>query len=858
VVTNDTSLNSKLSVKDDVSFNSKLFVSADASLNAKLSVQGDVSFNNKLFVNKDSSFNSNVDISGNLIIKGNLSVVQQLGTIINTTVNNYQILSTKDISLNGNLVVSADVSFNSNLFVETDLSVTGNITAGNALVLPIVQSDTAVNGSVRYNTSTSEFEGYSSNAWISLVGVISANKEVEITASDTSGLQFFTSASTTTEVMRIDNSGNVGIGITNTEPGTRYPSAALTISRPVANPAGDSAAATNFAPTELLRLQVTDADGGTGSINQGIGNGVKLSFCGGTDVTYQYEMATISSIKLINDDNNTASGLVFCTHRPELFNAPEPNSAIQTATERMRIDQNGNVGIGKSNPTATLDVSGNASISGILSLIDLSSTRINNTYLFRKNNSLILTCSGDNVPYYTSNFDPKESVYIGFNAGAAMNNMGSNNSEENGYNYYNTFIGYLAGCKNVRLKNTFIGSHAGLKCDFGYNNTYVGEWSGATTTSGYNNTLLGTGAGWNITSGHDNTCIGRAADFQNATQYNFSTAIGYNAKITRDCQVVLGDLANPAVWTYTYNMQATNIMEATTMNATNMNATNMNATNMNVTTPITSSIAPAVTINMDTAGSATYRQWQHSSQLEIRNTTNSNTLALAMSLDGVGIIQGKRVNVGYNNVVLNPIAGNVGIGTISPAYPLDICGNSGTLLRLQNNIPVYQDGQANIEFWTATNHCPLGMIKTTDTSNKPNGSFFSKMEFVINKETDTIAKFYSQTPALKLDSTGAEAASYNATSDYRIKENVLSLPDCSFVVDPLRPVYYRNKLTNKQDIGLLAHEVQEHFPFLVNGEKDGEHNQSVNYTGFIGLLIHEIQQLKRRVSELEKINRSPN
>jgi hypothetical protein len=69
----------------------------------------------------------------------------------------------------------------------------------------------------------------------------------------------------------------------------------------------------------------------------------------------------------------------------------------------------------------------------------------------------------------------------------------------------------------------------------------------------------------------------------------------------------------------------------------------------------------------------------------------------------------------------------------------------------------------------------------------------------------------------------------------------------------LRPVTYNNnQANNKQDIGLIAHEVQEHFPFLVNGEKDGEDNQSVNYTGLIGLLIHEIQQLKRRVSDLEK------
>jgi hypothetical protein len=37
----------------------------------------------------------------------------------------------------------------------------------------------------------------------------------------------------------------------------------------------------------------------------------------------------------------------------------------------------------------------------------------------------------------------------------------------------------------------------------------------------------------------------------------------------------------------------------------------------------------------------------------------------------------------------------------------------------------------------------------------------------------------------------------------------------------------------------------------VIGEKDGERNQSVNYTGLIGVLIKEIQQLKQRVDKLE-------
>ena len=96
------------------------------------------------------------------------------------------------------------------------------------------------------------------------------------------------------------------------------------------------------------------------------------------------------------------------------------------------------------------------------------------------------------------------------------------------------------------------------------------------------------------------------------------------------------------------------------------------------------------------------------------------------------------------------------------------------------------------------------------------------------------------------------AASFNATSDYRIKDNVYPLSSCSFEIGPLKPVTYHNKVTDRTDIGLIAHEVQEHFPFLVTGEKDGDEIQTVNYTGLIGLLIHEIQQLKHRVSELER------
>jgi len=93
----------------------------------------------------------------------------------------------------------------------------------------------------------------------------------------------------------------------------------------------------------------------------------------------------------------------------------------------------------------------------------------------------------------------------------------------------------------------------------------------------------------------------------------------------------------------------------------------------------------------------------------------------------------------------------------------------------------------------------------------------------------------------------SHASSYVTTSDYRIKHDVTPLPHTTYSVDDLNPVLYNNQITKKPEIGLIAHEVQEQFPFLVTGEKDGEVNQTVNYIGLIGLLIHEIKQLKQEI-----------
>jgi len=88
-------------------------------------------------------------------------------------------------------------------------------------------------------------------------------------------------------------------------------------------------------------------------------------------------------------------------------------------------------------------------------------------------------------------------------------------------------------------------------------------------------------------------------------------------------------------------------------------------------------------------------------------------------------------------------------------------------------------------------------------------------------------------------------------SDYRIKEDIKPLELFEYNIDNLNPVYFKFKESGKENIGVIAHELQEYYPFLVEGEKDGQTTQSVNYNGLIGVLIKEIQELKKRVIMLE-------
>jgi hypothetical protein len=90
----------------------------------------------------------------------------------------------------------------------------------------------------------------------------------------------------------------------------------------------------------------------------------------------------------------------------------------------------------------------------------------------------------------------------------------------------------------------------------------------------------------------------------------------------------------------------------------------------------------------------------------------------------------------------------------------------------------------------------------------------------------------------------------SALSDYRIKAKVITIGNF-YSVDELKPVQYMNRLSGKTDMGFIAHEVQDVFPNLVEGIKDGVNYQSLNYNGLIAVLVKELKDVKSRLSIAE-------
>ena len=264
---------------------------------------------------------------------------------------------------------------------------------------------------------------------------------------------------------------------------------------------------------------------------------------------------------------------------------------------------------------------------------------------------------------------------------------------------------------------------------------------------------------------------------------------------------------------------------------------------------------------------------------------SSNTLFLRTSLSTPGDISGntmKMVDMSANTLYLAKSLSMRGDVSCNNMMANDISGNSISIKKLSvNNIEITTNGsKADASYNTILggngantsikpvvyNSTAIGYGAIIDASNQIVVGTSGEFVCIPSNRGLSIGKTTAPASGYALDISGAvQATTYNATSDYRIKDHIRNLDD-SDTISNLRPVKYMNKISNKNDFGLIAHELQIEYPDLVSGTKDGAEYQSVNYTGLISILIKEVQDLKKIVDnqatqlesqaiQLERINK---
>jgi hypothetical protein len=89
------------------------------------------------------------------------------------------------------------------------------------------------------------------------------------------------------------------------------------------------------------------------------------------------------------------------------------------------------------------------------------------------------------------------------------------------------------------------------------------------------------------------------------------------------------------------------------------------------------------------------------------------------------------------------------------------------------------------------------------------------------------------------------------TSSRRFKEDISTLNVYPEVLDSFRAVQYSYKESGVRDFGLIAEEVSEVYPLMVNYDNAGD-PYSVKYSQLSVLLLVRIQEINKKLLELEQ------
>ena len=169
----------------------------------------------------------------------------------------------------------------------------------------------------------------------------------------------------------------------------------------------------------------------------------------------------------------------------------------------------------------------------------------------------------------------------------------------------------------------------------------------------------------------------------------------------------------------------------------------------------------------------------------------------------------------------------------------------------------------------------IGATSTFDTQDNSNGSDsrFGYISSVLhlegnsnaplrlkrNSDNGTIVAFNrGGVTGVGSISVTTSATAFNTSSDYRLKENVVTDWDATSRLKQLKPSRFNFKTDKDTTVdGFLAHEVSSIVPEAITGEKDAVDSdgkpimQGIDQSKLVPLLVKTIQELEARIAVLE-------
>jgi hypothetical protein len=211
-----------------------------------------------------------------------------------------------------------------------------------------------------------------------------------------------------------------------------------------------------------------------------------------------------------------------------------------------------------------------------------------------------------------------------------------------------------------------------------------------------------------------------------------------------------------------------------------------------------------------------------------------------LSLNNKGSANTLIVTTSTSNAVIDN-QGRVGLNTMSPRFLLDIHGNVNFDGRLFNNGVEYKGSQWN----TTTNNdvyfignVGVGTYIPTYGIHLLDRSCYIGSNLVVNCNVNVNGTVFSQ-------------GSFVTTSDKTVKIDLTPIKEPLERVEKINGYTYLRVDTGKRETGLVAQEVLDILPEVVNASSDSP-LLSIAYGNMAGLFVEAIKELHTKVQRLEK------